>query len=294
MVDITQEIITPQRAEALLANNLHNRKLSKTLVSQYTQLMQRGEWRFNGDAIRMTSDGILIDGQHRLTAIVESGIPQPYVIIRGLDAASFKTIDAGKKRSTGDMLSIAGYKGAVAGLAAGARAMFLYDSGVFWSKASQSVDWNPPSAQIIDYVDAHPEVARAFYRIHESYRYAMKLMGSGPATLALTLRERVNARVGHQFMEGIESGVTRGEDDARLLLRETLLRQRLGSRRTMHWEEVAAFTLKAMNAYFQEKPIRMLRWKKNESMPRFDAGACSSPEKYPLLGQAAEVKHSSA
>lgn len=272
MVNITHELATPEMAQALLATNPHNRKLSRSLVVQYTQLMQRGEWRFNGDAIRLDSNGALLDGQHRLSAIVESGISQRCIIIRGLDADSFKTIDAGKKRSTGDMLSIAGYKGAVAGLAAGARTMLLYDREVFWAKAAQRVDWSPSSAQVVDYANSHPDVAAAFYRLHESYPYCLKLLGSGPATMALTLMSRANLERALAFMDGFETGVTDGEGDPRLLLRETLVRHRLGSRRTMPWEEVAAFCLKSMNAYFQSKSIRLLRWKRNEPMPRFEPG----------------------
>lgn len=270
MISVTQELITPERASTLLLKNPHNRKISNTLVVQYTQLMQRGEWKFNGDPIRVNGDGSLIDGQHRLSAIVASGQPQRCVVISGLESDAFKTIDCGKKRSTGDMLSIRGYGGAVHGLAAAGRALLVYETGVYWNSKAQRIDWSPTSSQIIDYIDSHPDVASAFYKIQSDYTYALKLLGNGPATLSLVLMRRTNPGKAEEFMTGVETGVTDGEGDPRHILRETLARLRIGTFRTMRYEETAAFVIKAMNAFFGGKPLKILRFKKNESFPKFE------------------------
>ena len=68
--------------------------------------MQRGDWTFNGDSIRLSSDGVLLDGQHRLNAVVESGLPQHFLFIENMESEVGMTIDNGKVRNGGDTLAL--------------------------------------------------------------------------------------------------------------------------------------------------------------------------------------------
>ncbi|MDP2620568.1 MAG: hypothetical protein Q8P46_10395, partial [Hyphomicrobiales bacterium] len=68
--------ITPELArEWLEKTNRKNRPLSELKWTAYAVDMLEGRWQYNGDAIRFGSDGVLLDGQHRLMACVEAGIP---------------------------------------------------------------------------------------------------------------------------------------------------------------------------------------------------------------------------
>jgi len=62
---INQVIITPEIAAAMLETNTMNRPLSMPHVRKLSDALLRGEWVVNGDAIRISSNGFLIDGQHR-------------------------------------------------------------------------------------------------------------------------------------------------------------------------------------------------------------------------------------
>lgn len=104
------ELITPELAEHFLKLNTQNRPKSSQRVKALADLMRQGKWIFNGDAIRISKAGRLIDGQHRLSAIVESGCAQQYVLVTNLDDEAFKTIDVGSNRTAGDMLSIEGIR----------------------------------------------------------------------------------------------------------------------------------------------------------------------------------------
>jgi len=79
-------------------------------VKEYVSAMIEGEWLYNGEAIKFDRDGRLVDGQHRLEAVVKANKPIAFLVIRGLDPEVFKTIDTGKKRSAGDVLAIKGVK----------------------------------------------------------------------------------------------------------------------------------------------------------------------------------------
>lgn len=104
------ELITPQMAQEMLSHNTTNRAASKRHVDFYADIMKSGEWELNGEAIKFAKDGSLLDGQHRLMAVVESDTPVLFLVVRGLDKEVFKTLDTGKKRSDCDVFSIAGVK----------------------------------------------------------------------------------------------------------------------------------------------------------------------------------------
>lgn len=107
----TSEIlITPEMAMDILQTNSRNRKMDKELILVYADQMSRGLWKFNGESIIISDENVLLDGQHRLGAIVKSGISQKCIIVRGISQSAFDTIDTGKTRTAGDILSIANIK----------------------------------------------------------------------------------------------------------------------------------------------------------------------------------------
>lgn len=104
------EFITPKLAEKLLSRNCINRPVKKTTVDYYSDIIKRGQWELNGESIKISKEGILLDGQHRLMAIVKSGIGIKTVIVEGLDSSTFDTIDQGVARSTSDLFYVEGIK----------------------------------------------------------------------------------------------------------------------------------------------------------------------------------------
>lgn len=100
------ETITPQIAQMYLTHNVINRKKSDKTIDTYAIDMKEGRWRLNGDAIRFSKSGNLLDGQHRLMACLKAGVPFNTYVTRGLDEDCFVTIDNGKIRSAGDIFTI--------------------------------------------------------------------------------------------------------------------------------------------------------------------------------------------
>ena len=90
--------------------------------------MISGKWLFDGQPIRFDSDGFLLDGQHRLNAIVKSGTSQKFLIIKGLQNETFKVMDTGKNRNGSDALSILGIKYS-ADIASACRIILNYNDG---------------------------------------------------------------------------------------------------------------------------------------------------------------------
>lgn len=115
-VTIRIERITPAVAMNMLSKNVHNRDLMRfELVSK---ALEEGEWALNGATIVFSDEGALLDGQHRLTACVKTGIPFDTIVVRGIKSRQQMTMDVGVKRKIADFLKMDGYKdaNAVAGI----------------------------------------------------------------------------------------------------------------------------------------------------------------------------------
>lgn len=99
--------INPLIAEECLRNNPNNRKLNRARVRQIAEEMKRGEWRNNGESIVINDRGELVDGQHRLNAIIESG--KEYIFnfsTVATEEANF--YDLGLSRSVRDIITMSG------------------------------------------------------------------------------------------------------------------------------------------------------------------------------------------
>ena len=104
--------ITPAMESQWLKSNTHNRPARKAHVARLANEMVKGNWQLNGETIKFDTWGRLIDGQHRLMAIIEASQPLTMHVCTGLAADSdvFATIDVGLNRSAGSVLAMHGIK----------------------------------------------------------------------------------------------------------------------------------------------------------------------------------------
>ena len=119
------ESIGPEVALKWLAANQSNRPISDDQVKRYAADMKRGDWKTTHQGLAFDQSGMLLDGQHRLRAIVRSGVTVPIVVFRDCDRATFDRLDTGKKRTVADALAIDGLDSART-VAAIARSLILF------------------------------------------------------------------------------------------------------------------------------------------------------------------------
>lgn len=96
--------ITPDIANQLLIQNTGNRTVRTTVVARYSDDMKNGNWGLSHQGIAIDINGNLIDGQHRLLAIVKSGETIPMLVTTGLQPEIFEVIDKLCARSDADSL----------------------------------------------------------------------------------------------------------------------------------------------------------------------------------------------
>lgn len=101
------ERITPEMAQTILNNhNNGNRNISDVTVRTYANAMRLGEWVLNGEPICFDTEGNLVNGQHRLAAIVKSGCTIEMFVCRGVSSKSFTTYDCGRARTAGQIIGM--------------------------------------------------------------------------------------------------------------------------------------------------------------------------------------------
>lgn len=106
---VSIRMIGPAEAKALLTKNaINQRPLRSADVKRYTIDMIKGNWIDDVSAITLDADGNLINGQHRLRSIVESGTVQSFIVAENWPSESMRMMDQGNKRSQLDRINVGG------------------------------------------------------------------------------------------------------------------------------------------------------------------------------------------
>ena len=108
---VNVEIIDVQKASEYLNKNFKdNRTISKTHVNNLAAEMTDGAFGIGTDCIAFDEAGRLINGQHRLSAVIKSQTNQPFIVVRGLPKKVAQLIDGGKKRTMAQRITIGGVR----------------------------------------------------------------------------------------------------------------------------------------------------------------------------------------
>lgn len=148
--------VGPDLACEWLGQNVDNRNLRKTNVDKYGRDMHAGEWYINGSTVVFSTKGVLLDGQHRLHAIVEKQVAVPLLVVRGVVEKAKRTIDDGAKRTMGDRLKIddiaSGNRSILASLL---RRAHMWDRGQYVNAGGLHA---PTASEMYAYLDNNPGV----------------------------------------------------------------------------------------------------------------------------------------
>lgn len=104
------ETVTPELAQEYLRMSGGNRNISKGVVDSYAKTMIDGKWLLNGEAIVFDNNGVLLNGHHRLHAIIKANTPIRTFVTRGVEPESFTTFDCGRHRTVGQLIGMQGIK----------------------------------------------------------------------------------------------------------------------------------------------------------------------------------------
>lgn len=98
--------VTPEIARQWLVYNRINRPARPDVVRKYVQQIESGLWKRTHQGVAFTREGALLDGQHRLFAVVETGKTVQMLVFTNEPAENYEFIDCGRTRSNLDMLRL--------------------------------------------------------------------------------------------------------------------------------------------------------------------------------------------
>lgn len=197
--------------------NTRNRPISKARVQDYATEMLAGRWHFNGETIQFDRDGVLLNGQHRLLAIVATGLAQTFLIVRGLDPATQVTIDQGTKRLPHEQLIVSGVL-ADNTMAAAIRVYIQWSTGrLFGDQIRNKV----PTGEVVQWAHANMQTVETLRAINNIG--LRRIYGQPSVTLAVALRlVQIDSWDAEQFLSGLRTGAGLDDDSPVLALRERL------------------------------------------------------------------------
>ena len=101
------ETVDPGLAAVLLDGNHKNRSLSTELVEAIARDIVSGKWIVSHQGIALDKDGKLLDGQHRLNAVIKSGLTIQIPVTYNVPQEAFNVIDMNNRpRTIADMQGI--------------------------------------------------------------------------------------------------------------------------------------------------------------------------------------------
>jgi len=252
------EKITPELAHHYLGFNTHNRNLRSRVVSAYAADMKSGNWDWNGESIKFASDGTLLDGQHRLAAILEAGVTVPMLVIRGLPARTQETMDGGAKRKFADVLNLRGEKHYVT-LAAAIRSITEWNDGGRFSTNKAFTN-----AQLLATLEANPWIRDGLTTINlASSRGGLPARVGG---LLWWLTQRIDTEDSDYFFERLSTDENHHSGEPIYELRK-VLQNSTSVRGERSARFLAAVSIKAWNKYRDGESVGQLKFRSGGAKP---------------------------
>jgi hypothetical protein len=253
--------ITPQIARAWLTHNTQNRPLRDTAAARFMRDMVNDSWLENGDPIRFDTDSTLLDGQHRLKAIADSGTTQVCLVVAGLPNRAQDTMDDGTKRTMTDRLAFH-EEASPQTLSAVLRYILLWEQGS--RRVGTGGRYQPTVAESLEFLEQNRPVrtaAAAAERLKKT-----KYLSTATIGLAWWLFSRLDGKACEEFFARLADGQMLSEGNPIYELRERLADLNSGHSKPSRTYTLA-ITIKAWNALRDGRQIRLLRWSENESFP---------------------------
>lgn len=248
--------VSPEIAAQFLKHNTKNRPLNKRSVEVYAKEMREGRFNVNGETIKFAESGRLLDGQHRLHAIIKTGLTFPMLIVKGLDESVFATIDCGKKRTGANVLAIQGEKN-YGTLSAAVVFVHRYKHDDLMGYERKYIP-----AEILEHLKEYGDRLRESVAFVYSIKSHRVLAPSVAAALhyifALLDEDQANA-----FWEGVVTGENLSSNSPIYQCREKLVANK-AAKAKHNSTHIAGLCIKAWNLYRQGKPCKVLRFTEKE------------------------------
>lgn len=261
--------ISPAMAEGFLKKNLKNRTLRAARVAIYVDEMTRGEWLDTHQGIAFDTSGNLVDGQHRLAAMVESGKTYTLPVTFNVSERAVAAMDTVSPRTAADILTMEGhpYGNRLAALCG-----FLKEYDKMMSAPNPGQGGTPwhgrlKTTEAQEFITTHPKVLSVISEVS-------KTMKGVPTNVRFIdgcyyLFREIDPSSARIFVEQFVYGLNLTPNSPWRVLRERLLQNKLtqNKNRKLNGKTILAYMFKAWNAWRAGAEVKTFHFKANEKFP---------------------------
>lgn len=271
MLNSYQVKVTPELAASWLLLNQGNRTPSRAKIQRFAAAIKAGKWFLNGETVKFSVSGRLLDGQSRLEAIVKAGVPAVLEIRAGLPDDAQKSMDIGETRKGTHTLEMMGEKYPII-LSPALRWIFRWENDSLSSRGKSKTD----NVSVLENMEIEPMLKR-----HEGLRASVgwcvsaghkvaDMMPASEAAFFHYLLGQASTAKRDTFFAALATGLGLTEKSPAYHLRERLLSDRASTKR-MGVRERMALTIKAWNAHYNGEHMALLQFvqsgARNEAFP---------------------------
>jgi hypothetical protein len=224
IVDVTPDVAR----EMLEKSKIRNRAISRSFVKRLADDMKAGLWKQNGETIIVSKDEDILDGQHRLHAVILSETRQQLLVTFDVETSVFPTIDIGRSRSGGDILWTGGTTDNPLNAKRASTAL-----NVVWTIERGEEDGldiykcrsfrGIPKSRVLEYAREHAEILRSLEVVPSGQDGGM--LFSSPVLVGLHyLFAKKDKDQADKFVTDLIKGTDLDEEDPVFRLREILIK----------------------------------------------------------------------
>lgn len=239
------------------------RTVRDNAVDEFKKEMLAGNWITDYSPYRFDKRGRLIDGQHRLWAIKESGVVlEEQAIVFGMEPKDYEKLDQGTKRNFADTLKYYGHPNFML-MSSLAYRMYDWERGKTFRKNRD----RPAQRELLAMVNAHSDEMQEAIKIGRKVSFNVKPFIGSVASLAWILCNRIDESDTEQFFGRLIDGQGLLEGDPIYTLRNKWAVNAAKKRDEVPDYVQGAHLLKTWNYYREGRRVELLLWKSGGAKP---------------------------
>lgn len=251
-LDTKTVTVTPAMAQEWLSKQIRNRKWRRDVVNRYKTEMLAGRWKENGQPIVFEGNNYLVDGQHRLRAIIEANIPVKLLVVYGVKTDAAMTIDTGLSRTLGDVFMMRGVRNAKL-LSRTSKLLLVWETGIKELKEKRMFTkelMNVHPEQIYEYYVKHQLDVDRVCAEFKNHTPLVRSIGGAVLSFVSLVLEKIDSDKSYIFMGSFVSGNIKKEWSYMAQLRDQLISRNPKSKLRVTENERISFLFGLWNVIF--------------------------------------------
>ena len=269
-------LVTPTMARDMLTKNPRNRSLRRSNVRYLAEELKSGRWKLTHQGVAVATDGTLLDGQHRLSAIVEANVSALLNVSFECDPDMFSVIDTGSARTHADVLRISGgISSQETTTGAAVKLVYLYreQPHLTWTGEVSRIS----STVVLEEFQKAPELYNWAIRLANRARGEFNALSLKSATAAFAIialhhgeEHGIDADGIEAFVMSVATGANMVKGDPRHTFRQQLINgwnpgSLKGARASQVW---LACWIRIFNLYVAGIPLKLFKTPNVTPMPK--------------------------